>query len=211
MLMGGRGASSSTARGKSAANGPLGPKGRAANPLDAAARANPNYAKGVEWQYNCQRCVVAYELLRRGYDVEARVRVFKNDPVFSRGNGSVVVRFGKRDGMNVGVPSFKGQKWEKPGPKDRRSPKTVMADIDAKMSGWGEGSRAIVAVAWKGGGAHVFIAERMNGTVRYIDPQSGRMDASSHFNRAMPSSVHVSRVDNLSPADSIIGEYVKKR
>ncbi len=209
--MGGRGAMSSTGKARVRAAGALGPKGRPATPLDAASRVNPNYAKGRQWKQNCQRCVVAYELQRQGYDVEARERVFKNDPVFSVRNGSVFVRFGKRDAMDLGVPAFKGQKWEKPGPRERRSAKTVMADIDAKMSGWGDGSRAIVAVAWKRGGAHVFIAERINGATRYIDPQSGRMDASTHFNSAMPSSVHISRVDNLRPVNSIIGEYVKKR
>ena len=32
---------------------------------------NPNYKKGSGYKTNCQTCVVAYELRRRGYDVEA--------------------------------------------------------------------------------------------------------------------------------------------
>ena len=32
---------------------------------------NPNYNEGTIWQENCQRCVPAYEMRRRGYDVTA--------------------------------------------------------------------------------------------------------------------------------------------
>ena len=39
-----------------------------------AIQGNPNYSKGREWQTNCQRCVWATELRRRGYDVEALPR-----------------------------------------------------------------------------------------------------------------------------------------
>ncbi len=36
------------------------------------AKANPNYKQGAEYRENCQRCVPAYELRPRGYDVQAK-------------------------------------------------------------------------------------------------------------------------------------------
>ena len=42
-----------------------------------------------------------------------------------------------------------------------------------------------IYVQWKGwgNGAHVFVAEKENGVVHYIDPQNGNMDATDYFNR----------------------------
>jgi hypothetical protein len=37
----------------------------------ALSGTNPNYSKSREYQINCQRCVPAYEMRRRGYNVEA--------------------------------------------------------------------------------------------------------------------------------------------
>ena len=47
-------------------------QGKPMNFRQADGRApNPNYKKGGGYKTNCQTCVVAYELRRRGYDVEA--------------------------------------------------------------------------------------------------------------------------------------------
>ena len=42
---------------------------------------NPNYKVGIrdEYSINCQSCVVAYELRRRGYDVETLGRIFGDE------------------------------------------------------------------------------------------------------------------------------------
>jgi SPP1 gp7 family putative phage head morphogenesis protein len=45
---------------------------RAIDETDALKGTNPNYALGWKYQNNCQRCVPAYELRRRGYDVTAK-------------------------------------------------------------------------------------------------------------------------------------------
>ena len=68
------------------------------------------------------------------------------------------------------------------------------------MEEWGSDVRAIVRVRWKpenGGGGHVFIAERTNGTTRFIDPQNGEADARSYFDFAKGSEVFCMRIDNL--------------
>lgn len=49
----------------------LGPRGKQKTVDEALAGSNPHYREGREWQQNCQRCIYAYEMQRRGYDVEA--------------------------------------------------------------------------------------------------------------------------------------------
>lgn len=35
------------------------------------AAVNPHFSEGYKWQNNCQRCIAAWELRQRGYDVTA--------------------------------------------------------------------------------------------------------------------------------------------
>lgn len=53
----------------------IGKKGKSIDMTKAYKDANPNYDRTqtyAEYTMNCQRCVVAYELRRRGYDVTAQ-------------------------------------------------------------------------------------------------------------------------------------------
>jgi hypothetical protein len=67
------------------------------------------------------------------------------------------------------------------------------------MMSYGDGARAIVRVQWQdkyGGGGHVFIAEQVNGSTMFIDPQIGSIDCSSHFSMAKKNQTYLMRVDN---------------
>jgi hypothetical protein len=44
----------------------LGPRGKQKTVDEALAGSNPHYREGREWQQNCQRCIYAYEMQRRG-------------------------------------------------------------------------------------------------------------------------------------------------
>ncbi len=172
----------------------LGKRGGAKTPNEALANTNPNYNKGTEYQINCQRCVYAYELQRQGYDVEAKPRVM---------NG--------KDPMNNGVwmHGFENQTWERNlGTRNT----TVEKNIVSKMQGWGDGSRGIVYVNWKGGDAHVFNIENKGGKVSIFDGQTGKsLKLSDYLSHAKPSSTMVSRVDNLKPNEKILQHAVKKK
>lgn len=189
-FFGGRGASSSSKGGNSI----LGKQGKAKTPNEALANANPNFKKGREYEVNCQRVVYAYELQRQGYDVEALPATMKrNDPMY---NG-------------VWQNGFIGQQWE--GNLGNRS-EAVEQNIVSKMNGWGDGSRAIAYVAWKGGDAHVFNIENKGGKVSIFDGQNGkRYSLSDYINEAKPSSTLISRVDNLKPNNSVLQYAVKKK
>jgi hypothetical protein len=176
--MGGRGGSYSR-------SGPLGPRGKAKTIDQALKDTNPNYTQGHEWQTNCQRCVYAYEMGRRGYDVEAEPRIMK----------------GKDDVASNWRNIMENQTWEK------MPSRNTAKKISDTMNGYGDGARAVVYVVWKGArSAHVFMAEQQGGKTVYMDPQTGRhVNIDNYLNSAIKGRTEISRIDNLKPSDYIKG------
>ena len=122
-------------------------------------QCNPNFGKGREWKTNCQRTVVAQELIYRGYDVTAMP--YADDEIKNSG---------------VKVWEFDNKVWSND--KDVR-----MAEkrsefkklIEDSFGEWGGNSRAVVRVKWtkrNGGHGHFFTARMENGKIIYEDPQS---------------------------------------
>lgn len=154
------------------------------------AGATPRAALGgFDYQSEChcsktQRCVLTYEARRRGYDVTA-------------------------------LPTYQGDML--PAGRDYMKalsdPKTVdvgksKAKLEKQMASFGSGSRAIVHVS-RGRNGHVFIAENMNGKVRYVDPQTNRRYTSVSFSNV--SSVQVTRLDNQQFTDYAKNAFTRKR
>lgn len=155
------------------------------------AAVNPSYATmELRWTRNCQRCVPAYEMRRRGYDVVVKPRL--------------VDESGKLVGAK-GDPVYAG--WASIFENARFEPcnGTGRARCDTLMRRWGDGARAEVYVNWTKGNAHVFVAENRNGKVVYIDPQNGVEDASGYFKKAKRNCTMIARIDNLNPSKLIDG------
>lgn len=198
--MGGRGASSGAGGMSAVLRATLGkrtkPKdGTLENIRDVCKQVNPNFGKnGKSYTHNCQRCVYGYEESRRGYSVEALSYQGKGDDMFAGGRW---------------MKMYEGQRWERN--LGNRTAKVAQA-IKEKMTNWGEGSRAVVYVAWKGGSAHVFNVEQTaEGTIG-IDAQTGKAGHTlldRYISDAKPSSVMISRVDNLKEKDDM--SYALKR
>lgn len=156
------------------------------------AATNPNFEKArkagdFRYTENCQRCVPAYEMRRRGYDVVAKPREADKD-----GKPSATDR-----AWNGWMNIFKGANFE---PCNG----TGKAKCDDLMKQWGDGARAEVYVAWSGSqSAHVFVAENREGKVVYLDPQSGKEDVSDYFKSVRKGSTMIARIDNLDPSDLI--------
>ena len=150
-------------------------------PLDlqtAVQGANPNYTTGgAPYHVNCQRCVPTYEMRRRGYDVIAKPKPTANNTVLW---GSEP--FADSAGNPV---SYTMNQTE--------------AAVKRELKNAPDGARYGIYVAWKGRnrGAHVFVAEKQGGVVRYIDPQPGRLDASGYFALGRPGQFGYLRMDNL--------------
>ena len=168
----------------------LGTKGRAMSITKAAEGANPYYNGNYrEFSENCQRCVVAYEARRRGYNVVAQP-TYQGDQL---PYGVSVPGKGTANGRWQGA--FQGAKSESVSAK---TSKGVNNQINAKMSQYGDGSRAVIGVQWKNGkGGHVFVAERKNGVTYLVDPQVGGKYSSKVFDKVGTSRVSLVRTDNL--------------
>ena len=84
------------------------------------------------------------------------------------------------------------------------------AEVLRRMALWGDGAVAQVKVQWDASNAHVFIAEQVNGIVRFVDPQTGNINCESYFTRALNNATMISRVDNLEPT-ALIEKCIKNR
>jgi len=155
---------------------------------------NPHYKEKQAYQKNCQRCVPAYEMRRRGYDVTATPGVLAENGRISE-NDVLAINDNWR---NV----FNGAYWE-------RVIGSGKEDIIQKMETWGDGARAEIYVELPPSGvdddgvAHVFAAIRENGITQFVDPQDGTDGVEWIFNYVMTDKTEMARIDNLAPTNLI--------
>lgn len=157
--------------------------------------ANPQYDPTQtydEYTANCQRCVVAYEMRRRGYDVTAQPTYYgdKLPQVKMVGN----TKWGRWQG------AFKNAKPMNVGGKKSAD---VVKNIQAKMKEFGDGSRGVVSITYKGKNfGHVFNVEQRKGTTYFVDAQTGeRVRAQKFFEITDRSTITLTRTDNLKISD----------
>ena len=162
----------------------LGKKSRPMSTFNAVKNANPFYDGSFgEYSENCQRAVVATEARFRGYDVIAQP-TYKDDSMPSDW---------KR--------AFKDPKTEKIG---RTTAKATINAVEAQMKKYGNGSRAILSVQWKGRGAsgHVINVVQRAGKTHYYDGQVGGVYNKEYlFNAIRTGNTELVRVDNLQFGD----------
>ena len=171
----------------------IGKKGQAMSIQRAVEGANPYFDRTgtyKEFTENCQRCVVAYEARRRGYNVVAQP-TYEGD-ILPQANVA-----GKGQARWQGA--FQGAKSEKVGAKTADK---ALANVEAKMKEYGNGSRAVLGVQWKNGGGHVLNVENKNGKTLFVDAQvGGKYTAKDLFKAIKPSEVRLVRTDNLKFSD----------
>lgn len=143
--------------------------------------ANPNYFLDRKWQINCQRCVWAYELMRRGYNVEAKPNTMSDQ--YSRVSG---------------IQAMAGREFEAMGSNTAQG---AIDNIASRMSEYGEGSRAFIMFFRNSGAGHIFMVEQTKEGTRFFDPQPGRnVDITHTFrtdNNVDYNSVAIMRTDDI--------------
>ena len=150
---------------------------------------NPNYMEAAVYKDNCQRCVPAYELRRRGLLAEAQPSDY----------GSEHLAYNPFD------------VWENA--EVITAPGSGLESIQNVMHVWGDGARAEVAVLWDdpfGSNGHVFMAEQRNGETIFYDPQTGVNDVSDYFQDVIPNTTQYCRIDNLQTTDYINDCYFER-
>ena len=157
--------------------------------LDIAG-TNPDYSLAQEevrkrglranaFTYNCQRCVPAYEMRFRGYDVKAR----------------------PYDGDSQVGHYFKD--WQVDSVRCRGG-KSFKADADSIVTGAPDGARFLVRIRWaRSTGAHFFMARNVGGKAVYENPQNPAANAEGFFNSAGRNGNWVLRIDNREITDAI--------
>lgn len=139
---------------------------------------------GFGYTSNCSNCVTAFEMRRRGYDVNAA----------------------KIDVKGRYPKDFVDAWWKRP---DGTTPSMDFVGTRGGLEGWAadypDGARGFVTCAWKGtGSGHVFSWEKVNGKITYIEPQNPlNPNAEDHWKRIKPGSVLAVRVDELVPTDRV--------
>ena len=129
-----------------------------AMPIEEAMKnTNPHFSEGKEYQKNCQRCVLAYEMNRRGLKCTAKPRILHKADLFA-----------EEWFKNLRNQGCKTEFWSS---KNRTG---VIRTVKATMAKYGENSRAICYIKWAKGSAHVFNLEYKNNKVRCIDAQVGK-------------------------------------
>lgn len=147
---------------------------------DDVLQTNPRYREGQEYQENCQRCVVAYEMRRRGYDVIAKPSVLplSKDQIARKWpyyfKDVDLIKYSSGDGLK---------------------------QIRKQMLSWGDGSRAQIYIRLSETEAHVFIAEQRGWVTEFYDPQTGNVNAESNFKKAISGETMICRIDNLELGD----------
>jgi len=178
----------------------IGTKGKPKTMGDAMLSSNPHYNGDFrEYSENCQRVVVAYEARRRGYDVTA-LPTYKGDTL------SHVAYNDTNNGVARGrwMGAFQNAKPVNVSAKGSGSiaEKAVLNNIDKQMKNYGEGSRGVVQIFYKGGGGHVFNVERKNGKTQYIEAQAGKVkNFADTLKHVKTDKVALVRTDNLKLSD----------
>lgn len=163
---------------------------------DAMKNTNPNFNQGIEYQINCQRCVYAYEMNRRGINCTAK-------PAIISGTDDYMTN-------NAWSHTMNGRRWS---PVGSRSVSKTAKNIEDEMHKYGDGSRAIVCVIWKKGKmGHVFNVENAGGKIIYVDAQKGyRRDINKTLSAAKPTKTLILRIDDLNPNTVLLDKAIERK
>ena len=175
--------------------------------------ANPNYHLGPNSGYtkNCQTCVVAYELRRRGYDVSALPKI--NNPTMT--NLSLDTSLAWIDPNTGKKPRYiESDKVTTP----KQTYNWMKKEIDPN-------GRYTIEFDWKTRGGHIIHARKdKTGEIELYDPQAGKIEAKgqreieAYFSRIrfcvntpFGKVVHppkMLRVDTLIPNENILNDVL---
>lgn len=181
------------------------------NSIDVSYRqANANgwveshkYAYGTterEWYTsNCQRCIIAYEMRRRGYNVEANKYTGNRDPIYNT-HISMTRAF-------LGYDSFIQTKEydKKPSGEKYANKKQLVKAMEKDMLDQPEGARFVLSWNWKNYKyGHTINAEKVDGKIKLYDAQTGTehtiddiINGTSGLGGIRVTTLQMTRVDNL--------------
>lgn len=175
-------------------------------------KGNPNFTLGGGYHINCQSCVVAYEMRRRGYDVEA------NQNTKRKGNIPHELSYTTEkawldDNGNVPKKQRAGGRYVDGYKIKNKTFKVMMSEFEDMTSTPG---RYHINFGWKNRrSGHIITMERFkDGTMRIYDPQCGMVitDFKAYAKRfSLVYGISILRVDNLRGNPHYVSGATKKR
>lgn len=175
-------------------------------------KGNPNYTLGGGYRINCQSCVVAYEMRRRGYDVEA------NQNTKRKGNIPYELSYATEkawldDNGNIPKKQRAGGRYLDGYKIKNKTLKVMLSEFENLTSTPG---RYHIDFGWKGSrSGHIITMERFkDGTMRVYDPQCGKVisDFKTYAKRiSLVYGINVLRVDNLRGNPHYVSGAAKKK
>lgn len=176
-------------------------------------RGNINYGKASEYSVNCQSCVVANELRRRGYNVTALPNLQKTGNIPYE--LSMWTNWAWIDPKTMVMPKKQtaGGIYDitRSGALKSKSIKELTKELVELVK---EPGRYHIDFAWKGkNSGHIITLEKLhNGKIIIYDPQTGKMKNWKELSKeiSLRYGVSVLRVDNLLVNTDIIDGIVKK-
>jgi hypothetical protein len=175
-------------------------------------KGNPNFTLGGGYHINCQSCVVAYEMRRRGYDVEA------NQNTKRKGNIPYELSYTTEkawldDNGNVPKKKRAGGRYVDGYKIKNKTFKVMMSEFEDMTSTPG---RYHINFGWKNRrSGHIITMERFkDGTMRVYDPQCGMVitDFKAYAKRiSLVYGISILRVDNLRGNPHYVSGATKKR
>lgn len=169
-----------------------------------------NRGDGIGRKLNCQRCVPAYELRKRGLDVIAW-------PANTDSKGRLVIDDAIKNSTNVFV-GFR-QRLKLAGSFDGKE------FIEKQLLAYGDGARVQIFVTWDQQttevvndgeietrlSGHTFLAENRSGKVAFVDPQARLEDCSDYFTKVKKRATIFARIDDLPVNEDVIDLFVANR
>lgn len=153
---------------------------------EEAAKVNPHWHDGEEYQNNCTSCTAAFEMRMRGFDVEAIPMERRQQNDFYGVWGTQVV-FKQRK-------IWRGFHYQ---PRHARH-EIESSEAERYLADMPEGARGAISVQWwRTGGRHMFNWVKQNGRVRYVDAQMGKPIPPSNFIKKVGDYVQIARLDDL--------------
>ena len=174
-------------------------------------KGNIGYGEGREFSVNCQSCVVANELRRRGYDVTALPNLKKAGNIPYELSGKT--NWAWIDPETMQTPEKKQAGGQYVFGLDIKS--KTLTQLNKELNELTkEAGRYHIDFMWKDGkGGHIITVDRLeNGSIRIYDPQIGRLGDWKVISKdiSLKYGVNVLRVDNLLVNTDIIDRIVRK-
>lgn len=165
-------------------------------------KANKGYGKNGTVE-NCPNCVSAFEMRRRGYDVQARRSSYGHT------SSEIMSWFGKKD-SDIKRPNF-DIPIQQENENRKQYYQRAYDNFCNALEKEGDGARGVVFLEFEQSyGAHVFNWTVENGTTKFYDAQTGKVDTDKLMSLSDIRTLSYARLDDGKLQD-IIAEHVVSR